>query len=110
MDSWAPFLEEDEPHPDPTRRDRSVARARRRLRHRPHRFRHHRSRPPVRAVDRVVRRRRHQERINTLLRAMSVPVLAVVPASLAFIDAPINYAIAVPLGVMGLVLMFGPKA
>lgn len=83
---------------------------RRRRRHRPHRFRHYRARRRVRAVDRVVRRRRHQERINFGLRLLSVPVLAVTPASLVLIDAPINYAIAMPLAVMGLVLMFGPRA
>lgn len=106
MESWAPFLEGEEPRPRPSRHPR----ARRRLRHHPHRFRRHRSRPPVRAADRVVRRRRQQDRLNAALRVLSVPVLAVTPASLFFIDAPVNYAIAVPLCVMGLVLMFGPRA
>lgn len=45
-----------------------------------------------------------------MLRVMSVPVLAVTPAALFYIDAPANFAIAVPLGVMGLLLMFGPRA
>lgn len=61
------------------------------------------------ANGRVRLRIHRQARIYRFLRFMSVPVLSLVPASVYFLEYPLNFVIAPALGVMGIVLIFGSK-
>ncbi len=74
---------------------------------RKHRFRHYK--PGTKASGRVSNRMRKERRMQTFLRVLAVPALALVPASVYFLDYPLNLVVAPSLGVMGLVLMFGSK-
>lgn len=76
-------------------------------RRRVHRFRHLHRRPRHRAVDRVRRRRQHQDRIHFSLRLLSIPILALVPASYHAIEFPLDLVIAPTLALMGILLLFG---